>query len=52
MAQEFVNNEYPKGQGETNRQFDYNSYRELYPVPYDEIIKNNEIDPEDQNSGY
>lgn len=52
MAEEFLNKEYPKGQGITKRQFDYQSYREIYPVPYLEIITNKLIGPENQNPGY
>lgn len=52
MAEEFLNKEYPKGQGITQRQFDYQSYREIYPVPYLEIITNKLIGPENQNPGY
>lgn len=52
MAEEFLNKEYPKGQGITQRQFEYQSYREIYPVPYLEIITNKLIGPENQNPGY
>ncbi|MCC8134016.1 MAG: RagB/SusD family nutrient uptake outer membrane protein [Tannerellaceae bacterium] len=52
MAKEFLDCEYPIGKGITNRQFEYQSYRELYPIPYLEIITNREIGPENQNPGY
>ncbi len=52
MAQEFIDKEYPKGQGITNRTFDYQSYREIYPIPYLEIITNKLIGPENQNPEY
>lgn len=52
MAREFLDKEYPKGQGVTQRQFDYQSYREIYPIPYLEIITNKLVGPENQNTGY
>lgn len=52
MAEEFLNNEYPKNEGDTQRSFDFNPNRMLYPIPTDEIIKNDEISQEDQNPGY
>jgi hypothetical protein len=52
MAEEFLNNEYPKNEGYTQRSFDFNPNRMLYPIPTDEIIKNDEISQEDQNPGY
>lgn len=52
MAEEFINKEYPKGETFTNRQFDYQSYREIYPIPYLEIVTNKLIGPENQNPGY
>jgi len=52
MAQEFLDKEYPKGQGFTNRKFDYQPYRDIYPIPYLEIITNKLIGPENQNPGY
>ena len=52
MAEEFIAKEYPKGSSFTNRQFDYQSYHELYPIPYLEIITNKLIGPENQNPGY
>lgn len=52
MAEEFLNNEYPKGQGYTKRAFDFNTNRTIYPIPTEEIIKNDAINQEDQNPGY
>lgn len=52
MAEEFLNKEYPKGQGYTKRTFDFNSNHMLYPIPTDEIIKNDAINQSDQNPGY
>lgn len=52
MAEEFINCEYPKGQGYQKRAFDFNPNRMLYPIPTDEIMKNAAIGPEDQNPGY
>lgn len=52
MAEEFLNIEYPKGEGYTKRTFDFNPNRMLYPIPTDEIIKNKAIGLEDQNPGY
>ena len=56
--------EYPMGVGtaagldaayqdwRTYRTFDYNKDKMLYPIPYQEILTNAEIGPEDQNPGY
>jgi len=52
MAEEFIDKEYPKSGTFTNRQFDYKSYHELYPIPYLEVITNKLIGPENQNPGY
>lgn len=64
MVEEFINLEYPKGVGtapgsdaayqdwRTYRTFDYNKDKMLYPIPYQEILTNAEIGPEDQNPGY
>jgi len=52
MAEEFLNIEYPKGQGYTKRTFDFNPNRMIYPIPTDEIIKNDAISQQDQNPGY
>lgn len=52
MAQEFLDREYPKGQGYTKRVFDFDPNRMIYPIPTDEIKKNNAISQEDQNPGY
>ncbi|MDN5291922.1 MAG: starch-binding outer membrane protein SusD/RagB family [Anaerophaga sp.] len=52
LAEEFLNCEYPKGGGYTKRKFDFNTNHMLYPIPTDEIIKNDAINQEDQNPGY
>lgn len=52
MAQEFLDREYPKGAGYTKRKFDFDPNRMIYPIPTDEIKKNNAINQEDQNPGY
>jgi len=61
MIEEFLNIEYPKGIGtadsytqwQTYRNFDLNMNKlNLYPIPYQEILTNNGIDPSDQNPGY
>lgn len=64
MIEEFVNLEYPKNVGvppgtdaayddwHTYRIFDHNQQKMLFPVPYQEILTNNAIEPEDQNPGY
>jgi hypothetical protein len=36
----------------TKRDFQHNPYRELYPIPYDELIKNPALTLDDQNPGY
>jgi hypothetical protein len=37
----------------TKRNYEHNPNRELYPIPYDELMKNPELDPaKDQNPGY
>jgi hypothetical protein len=36
----------------TKRDFQHNPSRELYPIPYDELIKNPALTLEDQNPGY
>lgn len=52
MAEEFLDKEYPKEQGVSKRKFDYQPYREIYPIPYLEIITNKAVGPENQNPGY
>lgn len=64
MIEEFINKEYPKGVGtppgtagamddwHTYRAFDYDANKMLYPIPYQEILTNDAIGPEDQNPGY
>ena len=53
MAEEYLNKEYPQNSGSTtNRQFDFQEYRTIYPIPYLEIIRNAAIGPENQNPGY
>ncbi|MDR0940356.1 MAG: RagB/SusD family nutrient uptake outer membrane protein [Mediterranea sp.] len=52
MAQEFLDKEYPKGAGYTKRMFDFDNNRTIYPIPSDEIKKNNAISQADQNPGY
>lgn len=52
MAEQFLNCEYPKGKGYTKRTFDFNENRMIYPIPTDEIIKNDAISQADQNPGY
>jgi len=64
MMEEFINKEYPKGVGtapgtdaayddwQTYRIFDYDENKMLYPIPYQEILTNGDIGPEDQNPGY
>lgn len=61
MVKDFLDAEYPKNDGSyytkdglprTPRTFDYDSNRELYPIPALEILTNSEIGPEDQNPGY
>ena len=52
MAQEFLDSEYPRNQGLTNRTFEFNPIRMLYPIPVDEIMKNDAISQSDQNPGY
>jgi|GEM_PF-5139704 len=56
--------EYPKGVGtppgseaayddwHTYRTFDFNINKMLFPIPYQEILTNDAIGPEDQNPGY
>ncbi|MDR3350951.1 MAG: RagB/SusD family nutrient uptake outer membrane protein [Prevotellaceae bacterium] len=36
----------------TKRDYDHNPNRELYPIPYDELVKNPALTLEDQNPGY
>ncbi|MDR3132748.1 MAG: RagB/SusD family nutrient uptake outer membrane protein [Prevotellaceae bacterium] len=36
----------------TKRDFQHNPNRELYPIPYDELVKNPALTLEDQNPGY
>ena len=37
----------------TRRNYEHNPNRELYPIPYDELMKNPALDPaNDQNPGY
>lgn len=36
----------------TYRTFTHNSYKNLFPIPYQEILTNDEISAEDQNPGY
>ncbi|WP_418697168.1 RagB/SusD family nutrient uptake outer membrane protein [Bacteroides sp.] len=52
MAKEFLDCEYPKNQGWTKRTFDFDPNRMIYPIPTDEIRKNNAISQSDQNPGY
>jgi hypothetical protein len=52
MAQEFLDKEYPKGQTISNRKFDFDPNRMIYPIPTDELVKNAAINQEDQNPGY
>lgn len=53
MAEEFLDKEYPRNSGTgTNRQFEFQSFRTLYPIPYLEIVRNPLIGPENQNPGY
>ncbi len=53
MAEEYLNKEYPINSGTgTNRQFTFQSFRTVFPIPYLEIIRNSLIGPENQNPGY
>jgi hypothetical protein len=53
MAAEFLDKEYPQNSGTgTNRQFTFQPYRTIYPIPYLEIVRNSLIGPENQNPGY
>lgn len=52
MAEEFLNCEYPKNSTPTNRSFNFDPNRMIYPIPTDEIKKNNAISQSDQNPGY
>lgn len=53
MAEEYLNMEYPQNSGVgTNRQFTFQPYRTVFPIPSLEIIRNPLIGPENQNPGY
>jgi len=53
MAREFLDKEYPQNSGVgTNRQFTFEDYRTVFPIPSLEIIRNPAIGPENQNPGY
>jgi hypothetical protein len=53
MAEEFLDKEYPQNSGvSTNREFTYQSYHTIYPIPSREVTGNALIGPENQNPGY
>ncbi len=64
IIKEFINIEYPKNTGippteagamddwHTYRTFEHSDNKMLYPIPYQEILTNDAIGPEDQNPGY
>ncbi len=64
MLKEFLNKEYPANTGtppgtdaayqdwHTYRTFEVDENKFLYPIPYDEIIRNDGISQADQNPGY
>ncbi len=64
MLKEFLNKEYPANTGtapgstdayndwRTYRTFEVDENKFLYPIPYDEIVRNDGISQSDQNPGY
>ncbi len=53
MVKEYLDMEYPQNSGVgTNRQFTFEQYRTVFPIPSLEIIRNHLIGPENQNPGY
>ncbi|OAV69109.1 SusD family protein [Bacteroidales bacterium Barb6XT] len=59
MVEQYLNAEYPKNNlpfdddnVHTQRTFDYSANRMLYPIPSEEILKNDALSEKDQNPGY
>jgi len=52
IAKEYLDIEYPIGEGDSQREVDFNDNYALFPIPYEEILTNGGISQADQNPGY